>query len=433
VKEMIKTDLPIQKMKSPNTSRLIDLLDGYLSRSSEMHQAFLENQMTVLKTAAEFSGKSLSQPNSSRSIPVAFSRGQLEEFSKGSIARCFGPEYAILDQRPTPRIPNERLLLIDRVREISGKRMEIAPPAAITTEVDVHPDGWYLQDNPYQGLPLSVLLEMALQPCGILSAYLGTSLVIPAENHLFRNLDGWIHMAAQPELRGKTITNRAELTKSVASSGLYIQTYRFSLSTEGQTFLEGESSFGYFTRPVMNNQSGLDLGKKLPGLIRSTGFPTGFSQLHQSVQSNRPLLELTDQTWNDPTGGKYGLGVAVGQRNVDPGDWFFENHFYGDPVMPGSLGVESITRGLAALVGQVSGDHPSNDLALEFPANTPLVWKYRGQVLPTNKQTHFETHIKQVTSRDGQTRIIADADFWVDDLRIYSIENLSMVLKEGVK
>jgi len=430
---MIKTDLPIQKMKSPNTPRLINLLDGYMSRSTDMHQAFLENQMTALKTAEEFSGKSLSQPNSSRSNPMAYSREQLEEFSKGSIARCFGPEYAILDQRPTPRIPNGRLLLIDRVREISGKRMEIAPPASIVTEVDVHPDAWYLQDNPYQGLPLSVLLEMALQPCGILSAYLGTSLVIPAENHLFRNLDGWVHMAAQPVLRGKTITNRAELTKSVASGGLYIQSYQFSLSTEGQTFLEGESSFGYFTRPVMNNQSGLDLGKKQPGLIRAAGFPDGFSQLNQSVQFNRPLLDLTDHTWIDPTGGKYGLGVVVGLRDVDPGDWFFENHFYGDPVMPGSLGVESITRGLASLCGKVSGNHSSNEFALEFPVNQPLRWKYRGQVLPTNKQTHFETHIKQVNTVEGQYRINADADFWVDDLRIYTIENLSMVLKEGVK
>lgn len=429
----MNSDLTNKKMKTHNFPKLFDVLDGYLSRSTEMHQAFLENQMTALKTITGISGKSTSQTSSTPYNPPVFSRWQLEEFSKGSIARCFGPEYAILDQRPTPRIPNGQLLLIDRVREISGKRGEIAPPASIVTEVDSHPDAWYYQDNPYQGLPLSVLLEMALQPCGILSAYLGTSLIIPAENHVFRNLDGWIIQASLPELRGKTIINRAELIKSVASGGLYIQTYRFSLSTQGQTFLEGESSFGYFTVPVMNNQSGLDLGQRQPGMIRSASFPAGFSVMVPSAQSSKPILDLTDRTWIDPTGGKHGLGVVVGLRNVDPGDWFFENHFYGDPVMPGSLGVESIARGLAALAVQVSGNHPSNELALEFPANNPFVWKYRGQVLPTNKQTHFEAHIKQIDTRGGQTHISADADFWVDDLRIYSIENLSMVLKEGVK
>jgi 3-hydroxymyristoyl/3-hydroxydecanoyl-(acyl carrier protein) dehydratase len=432
-KRIMNSDFSTRKIKSHNSSRLIDLLDGYLSRSSEMHQAFLENQMTALETITEFSRRSESGLSPSSSNPAIFSREQLEEFSNGTIARCFGPDYAILDQRPTPRIPNGRLLLIDRVIEISGKRMQIDPPASIVTELDVPPDAWYFPGNPYQGLPLSMLLEMALQPCGILSAYLGTSLVLPAENHLFRNLDGWITQASQLELLGKTITNRAELTKSVASGGLYIQTYRFSLSTDGQVFLEGESSFGYFTDPVMKNQSGLDLGKKQPGSIRTAGFPDGFTQVRDFDSTSRHLLDLTDQTWIHPTGGKYGLGLVTGLRAVDPDDWFFENHFYGDPVMPGSLGVESITRGLAVLTGQISGNHSSNELALDLSADQPLKWKYRGQVLPTNELTYFEAHIKQMTSNGGQIRILADADFWVDDLRIYTIENLSMVLKEGMK
>jgi 3-hydroxymyristoyl/3-hydroxydecanoyl-(acyl carrier protein) dehydratase len=427
---MINTSPSTQSRKS-NHIRLLDLLDGYLSRSSEMHQAFLENQATALKTIVEISGRSADQLDLSLSSPVIFSRGQLEEFSKGSIARCFGAEYAILDERPTPRIPNGRLLLIDRVKAISGERMMIAPPASIVTEVDIPMNAWYLEGNPVQGLPLSILLEMALQPCGILSAYLGTSLVIPADNHLFRNLDGWISMAAQPELRGRTITNRAELTRSVASGGLYIQTYRFNLSTEEKTFLEGESSFGYFTPTVMNSQSGLDLGKKHPGLIRSAGFPAGYSKTKYNSPSFLPLLELTDQTWTNPKGGKYGKGVVVGLRGVHPNDWFFENHFYGDPVMPGSLGVESITRGLAMLVEQISGDHLPDDMTLVFSKEQPLRWKYRGQVLPINNQTHFEAHIKQINSENDRITISADADFWVDDLRIYTIENLSMVLKEG--
>ena len=109
-----------------------------------------------------------------------FTRRQLEEFASGSVAACFGPDYAILDQRKTPRIPNGRLLLIDRVLEISGQRRNPQPPAAITSQVDIPADAWYLrQEAGYPQIPLAVLMEMALQPCGILSAYLGTSLVIP--------------------------------------------------------------------------------------------------------------------------------------------------------------------------------------------------------------------------------------------------------------
>jgi len=429
----MSTDTTAQIKETSNHIRLFDLLDGFLSRSSKMQQAFLENQAAAMETIVEITRKPAIRSAAVISRPSVFSRGQLEEFSRGSIARCFGPEYAILDQRPTPRIPNGRLLLIDRVKEISGKRMEINPPASIVTEVDVPLEAWYLQKNPYQGLPLSILLEMALQPCGILSAYLGTSLVIPAENHLFRNLDGWITLSAQPELRGKTITNHVELTKSVASGGLYIQTYQFNLSCDEQIFLEGESSFGYFTPAVMSLQSGLDLGRKLPGLTRSVDFPAGFTEEGKTAQPSGCLLELSDQTWVNPTGGNYGLGVVVGQRKVNAGDWFFENHFYGDPVMPGSLGVESITRGLAEIARQITQNQTSGELILAFSKEQPLRWKYRGQVLPTNKQTHFEAHIKRLDSGGGQTTITADADFWVDDLRIYEFENLSMIMKEGKK
>lgn len=429
----MSTDTTAQIKKTSNHIRLFDLLDGFLSRSSKMQQAFLENQAAAMETIVEITRKPAIRSAAVISRPSVFSRGQLEEFSRGSIARCFGPEYAILDQRPTPRIPNGRLLLIDRVKEISGKRMEINPPASIVTEVDVPLEAWYLQENPYQGLPLSILLEMALQPCGILSAYLGTSLVIPAENHLFRNLDGWITLSAQPELRGKSITNHVELTKSVASGGLYIQTYQFNLSCDEQIFLEGESSFGYFTPAVMSSQSGLDLGRKLPGLTRFLDFPAGFTEAGKAAQPSGCLLELSDKTWVNPTGGNYGLGVVVGQRKVNPGDWFFENHFYGDPVMPGSLGVESITRGLAEFAGLMNEYHTINDMTLEFSKEQPLRWKYRGQVLPANDQTHFEAHIREKISSSGKICIMADADFWVDDLRIYAIENLSMILKEGEK
>ena len=42
-----------------------------------------------------------------------------------------------------------------------------------------------------------------------------------------------------------------------------------------------------------------------------------------------------------PDGGSKGLGLVVGRIAVDPAFWFFQAHFYQDPVWPGSLGLES--------------------------------------------------------------------------------------------
>ena len=419
------TELIATEMNSHHPQRLLEVLDGFMTRSTEIHRSILDNQTTMLDALS-----ALSNPiKSTASRQAVFSRSQLDEFACGSIARCFGSEYAILDQRPAPRIPNGQLLLIDRVTEISGQRMEIKPPASIVTEVDVPVNAWYLKHSPNAGVPLAVLMEMALQPCGILSAYLGTSLVIPPENHLFRNLDGAITLADQPDLRGETITNHAELIKSVASAGLYIQTYHFALSSGNSVFLEGESSFGYFTPTVMKNQSGLDLGEKRSRLIEAQNFAEGYLDIPQPNTGS--ALDLSEHIWVNPDGGRYGRGVVAGQRNVDPHDWYFSNHFYGDPVMPGSLGVEMIDRGLIDLIHQkVGGDSP-HIMQMEFPSTTPFIWKYRGQVLPSNRQTYFEVHIKDMHSDINGMRFIAEADLWVDGLRIYTIDNLTLVLKEG--
>ena len=47
-------------------------------------------------------------------------------------------------------------------------------------------------------------------------------------------------------------------------------------------------------------------------------------------------------------GGPAGLGYVEGSIDVDPGAWFFEAHFLGDPVWPGSLGLQAFVQLLAA-------------------------------------------------------------------------------------
>jgi len=414
--------------------RMLEILDAVMAQSSALHHSLLENQAAMLAALSALNGNApLPQASLPEQTPL-FTLRNLEEFSSGSVAACFGTDYAILDQRKTPRIPNGRLLLIDRVLEISGQRRNPQPPAAITSQVDIPADAWYLREEGYPQVPLAILMEMALQPCGILSAYLGTSLVIPPENNLFRNLDGNLRFTDMPDLRGKTVSNTAQLTRAFSSGGLTIQAYRFALSVDGQTFLSGESSFGYFTPATMEKQSGLDGQEKRAMLIENADLPLTFRPLGISTAGKtRGLLDLVDQTWFDPQGGRFGKGVILGQKDLQSDEWFFTNHFYQDPVMPGSLGVEAIARSLWQYLRQ---EFPHIDPAayrLSFAGKEALSWKYRGQVLPRNQRTYFEIHIKDI-DRTGRTPVIrADADFWVDGLRIYAIENLNMTLKESNK
>ena len=99
--------------------------------------------------------------------------------------------------------------------------------------------------------------------------------------------------------------------------------------------------------------------------------------------------------------------------------------------MPGSLGIEAIMQGLWAYVKYFQLDTNIHNPIIDFSHNDPFYWKYRGQVIPTNKKINFEIHLKTKNISDLTINLTADAEFWGDGVRIYSIQNISMTLKKG--
>ena len=119
-----------------------------------------------------------------------FDERHITEFALGSLAACFGPEYATYDTRRAPRTPNGDLQLISRVLSVDGIRGQVVAGSSLVTEYDVPAHPWYCEQNAYPTVPYSILMEIGLQPCGFLSAHLGSTLPYPDENFYFRNLDG---------------------------------------------------------------------------------------------------------------------------------------------------------------------------------------------------------------------------------------------------
>ena len=91
----------------------------------------------------------------------------------------------------------------------------------VETQYDVPPEAWYFAANRCPQMPFSVLLEVALQPCGWLAAYLGSALT-SAEDLSFRNLGG---KATQFEPVGPdsgTLTTQVKITQVSHSAGMII-------------------------------------------------------------------------------------------------------------------------------------------------------------------------------------------------------------------
>ena len=274
--------------------------------------------------------------------PVLFNEYQITQFALGPVHKCFGEEYKVFEGRNLSRQPNTDLQFISRVLEVKGERHTFNNKPTIIAEYDIPADAWYYQQNASPEMPYSVLMEVALQPCGFLGAHLGSTLGDSSKDLFFRNLDGDGEMLRAVDLRGKTISNTCVLTSHTNLAGTILQRYTFELKVDGEIFYKGNSSFGFFTQADLSSQNGLDQGKHIsPWILESEDRQKqglsfkmdslfGKMKLFRSTNPASPQLHLAKDQLNlldkatiVKAGGKYGNGYVYANKSVKPHEWFF--------------------------------------------------------------------------------------------------------------
>ncbi len=422
--------------------QLSDRLSEQSLRTTQTHTGFLKNRAASLEVITAVVSHQLKRYLPEGGVYPAktekplFNLADLKEFATGSLAKVFGPDYAIFDQRRTPRIPNGDLLLFSRVTHLDGIPGHFDFTNSITTEYDVPLDAWYLTQNNYPALPFSILQELALQPCGFLSAWLGTSFLQPDQDLYFRNLDGQATLLWEPDVRGKQITAQAHLLSTTVGGGTIIQKFNFTLSLEGKLFFQGQSVFGYFQAAAMQNQIGLDNGKTNPAPAILPGDPilhyykTGPVKPHYQLPTGQ--LDLLHGTPIGATKQGETNKVIIMITAINPSDWFYTCHFYQDPVMPGSLGVESVFQMLQAYALDTTPADQFMSPRFCLIPGSPVSWKYRGQITQNTSQMSIKVDLKPVQTLPGQVIILGDASLWADQVRIYEINNAGIKLTESV-
>ena len=386
-------------------------------------------------------------PESSKN--TILDESHITEFALGSLAKSFGKEFEVYEGRTVSRQPNTKLQFISRITELEGERCAYKPDGKITAEYDVPADAWFFTENAAPTLPYSVLMEIALQPCGLMSAYLGSTLKYADKSMYFRNLDGEGNLIKLPDLRGKTIVNKCVMTSAVFLGGTIIQKFTFAVSCDGEEFYTGWASFGYFPPEALANQAGLDEGQHIETwleqnkITNSKRFDLGlglpkklFYQYNLPKKSHFRLsenhLDLIDKVAIVDNGGEYGKGYVHASKIVRRSDWYFTCHFYQDPVMPGSLGVEAILQAMQAYAIQQKLGAKFKNARFTHTPNTKTVWKYRGQILAPDRDMQLEVHIKSITETDGRIEILADAFLWKQTMRIYQVTDLGLAIEEMI-
>jgi len=87
----------------------------------------------------------------------------------------------------------------------------LKPARPAEAKYNVLPDAWYFAANRQLSMPYAILLEIALQPCGWLAAYVGSALTSEHDLH-FRNLGGTatLHGEVFPEKRHTHHSRKAD-------------------------------------------------------------------------------------------------------------------------------------------------------------------------------------------------------------------------------
>nr|WP_275950264.1 hypothetical protein [Desulfonema limicola] len=143
-----------------------------------------------------------------------------------------------------------------------------------------------------------------------------------------------------------------------------------------------------------------------------------------------PQLDFLSTVQLVKNGGKKGLGYIYSERKLEPSDWFFKCHFYQDPVMPGSLGVESVMQALQVFA-------LNQDLGAQFKCprftqiEDTIIWKYRGQMNPDIDLMAIEVHITKIEKQPARVILCGDASLWKDKIRIYEIRDIALCIEEA--
>jgi 3-hydroxymyristoyl/3-hydroxydecanoyl-(acyl carrier protein) dehydratase/malonyl CoA-acyl carrier protein transacylase len=375
--------------------------------------------------------------------PPLFDRNHMLEFAEGLPSQAFGVQYEPYDrQRFIARLPRPPYLFIDRIIKADPEPWVLKPDGWIEAECDVDPNAWYFKAEKTPAIPISIMLEIALQPCGWLAAYMGSAL--RSQNDLrFRNLGGSATLFDEVLPDAGTLTINARLTNASEAADMLIEHFDFKIEQKGRRIYAGTTYFGFFTRDALAQQEG----------IRDT-LNQAYAPAPEDIQNSithefvdQAPLRPQDQTVDAapaltlpakairmidridsyiPTGGPAGLGFIRGIKTVDPQEWFFKAHFYQDPVCPGSLGIESFIQ-LLKFVALQRWPQLKDSHRFGLLTGVKHAWIYRGQIISENKLVVVEAVITKIQDEPVPS-IRADGYLKVDGLPIYKMENFGIAL-----
>ena len=390
-------------------------------------------------------------------IPCVLDRAQCLEFAIGSIAAVLGNEYATIDGHPTRvRLPDEPLMLVDRIVTIEGEPRSLSS-GRVVTEHDILAGDWYLDAG---RIPPSIAIESG-QADLFLSGYLGIDFVTKGLA-VYRLLDATVTFHRGLPGPGESIRYDIKITRFFRQGDTHLFRFEFDGTVGGEPLLtmrDGCAGFfsaaelaagkGIVPRPLdSRHRAGvrppdwtdlvpvarLSLDERQVEALRRGDLAAGFGPPFDKLDLADPLplpggrMTLVHRVETlDPGGGRFGLGVIRAEADIHPGDWFMVCHFVDDHVMPGTLMYECCLHTLRIFLMRLGWVGASGQVAFEPVPGVANRLRCRGQVIESTRKVVYEVVIKEL-GYGPEPFAIADALMYADGKPIVEITDMALRL-----
>jgi 3-hydroxymyristoyl/3-hydroxydecanoyl-(acyl carrier protein) dehydratase len=361
--------------------------------------------------------------------------GSIAALALGRHSEAFGPAFGVFDGlRRAAHMPGPPYLFMTRVASVDQPSDQFQ--AGVTAQIgyDLPDDAWYFNDNGDRVMPYGVFMEVALQPCGWLSTWVG-SMMRSERDMSYRNLDGKATLYRIPTPGEGELITTTKLIKNAMSGGMILQTFLVNVSLGEEVIYELETVFGFFPPEALAQQVGLPASDEDRAWVMSRcddftpvelGRGGEAPAWHGARLPGGRLLMVDRVTGWWPQGGRFGRGKWRGVIDVAPDDWFFRSHFFRDPVQPGSLGVEALFQ----LLQHAIMHHHALPPQARFESvalGVEHVWRYRGQVTPDHREVVLELDLERIDEEPNSSLLAtAHAWLWAGGKRIYEVQGLAV-------
>lgn len=431
------------KLERVNTSPPSDNFENYQPFLNKTHAAFLRSRQESLRYLSEMIGLQLqvsrdllqshlitTTPRQSRetqrAAKVIFDEGDLLEFARGNIAPVFGKEYEIIDSYPRRvRLPMPPYLFISRVTKFNAKRGRYEP-CEIETEYDISLDTPFaFGDNQ---IPCAIPVE-ASHGSILLISYIG----IDFENqgrYAYRVLDGTSTFLSELPRVGETFRCLTRIDSFIKNNKTLLYFFTCDYWVGDRKFLELKAGAGFFLDEQLKKAQGVSLTKKeqearskiqkqrfepLLHCQKTTFTARDLHDLHlgkiarcfgenyeqkgrnSSLRLSPPAILMLDRVIAvNPDGGTWGLGLLVGEKDLDPQAWYMNCHFKDDLCLPGTLIYEGASQLLTFYALYLGLQTRTINARFEPIFHLTQSARSRGQIVPQTGKLIYQLEVFEI-------------------------------------